>query len=100
MKKHHYVIALILFIILLFFATKVFSSTNSQSLILASPCAGCHGPEGNSPGAIPALNGKSPLFISMMMKAYKNDKRQSSVMNRIAKGYSDEEIDLIAKAFK
>ena len=100
MHKHHYFIAFILLLILLFFATKSYPSENLQSLMLASPCAACHGPEGKSPGSIPSLSGKSPLFISMMMKAYKDDKRQSSVMNRIAKGYTNEEIEIIAKTFK
>ena len=100
MCKTHPISCLVLFIILFFLATNLNATEDRHIQMLASPCAGCHGPDGNSPGTIPSLAGKDPAYISMMMKAFKNDSRPASVMNRIAKGYSDKEIELIAKAFK
>ena len=71
----------------------------SQGAMLANSCAGCHGTDGNSPGAIPSLKGKSVDFFVTTMKDFASGKRPSTVMGRHAKGYSDEEIKLIAEFF-
>lgn len=67
--------------------------------MLAAPCAGCHSTDGKSPGAIPVLYGKSAHFITQRMLAFKTDARQGTVMNRIAKGYSEAEIAALAQQF-
>lgn len=67
--------------------------------MLANPCAGCHGTDGASPGVIPPLKGLPSEYIVSTMKAFKADQRKGTVMNRIAKGYTDEEIELIASTF-
>lgn len=64
---------------------------------LADACAPCHGTDGLSPGAIPALTGKSVDYIAERMLAYKSGAREGTVMNRIAKGYDDDEIAAIAR---
>ncbi|MCF6211080.1 MAG: hypothetical protein L3J88_01345 [Gammaproteobacteria bacterium] len=74
-------------------------ATDYRPAMLATPCAGCHGPDGDSPGSIPSLTGLSTDDIISSMKAFKTDQRKGTVMNRIAKGYSDEEIDLMASYF-
>ena len=62
-------------------------------------CAACHGTDGKSPGAIPAINGKSAGFIVESLKEFRSGVRPSTVMGRHATGYSDEEIQLIADFF-
>jgi cytochrome c553 len=64
---------------------------------MARNCFGCHGPDGRSPGAIPALNGKSAAFIVQSMKDFRSGTRPSTVMGRHAKGYTDAEVDALAK---
>ena len=64
---------------------------------LADACAPCHGTDGLSPGAIPALTGKSADYIAERMLAYKSGAREGTVMNRIAKGYDEDEIAAIAQ---
>jgi sulfide dehydrogenase cytochrome subunit len=64
---------------------------------MARNCFGCHGPDGRSPGAIPALNGKSAEFIAQSFKDFKSGERPSTVMGRHAKGYSDAEVNALAK---
>ena len=64
---------------------------------LADACAPCHGTDGRSPGAIPALSGRSAAYISQRMLEFKAGARQGTVMNRIAKGYDDDEIAAIAR---
>ncbi len=64
---------------------------------LATACFTCHGTDGKSPGAIPTLHGKTAAYIEQQLKAFKTDQRQVTLMNRIAKGYRDSEIEAIAK---
>ena len=68
--------------------------------MLAGACAACHGPGGISAGpATPSIAGMTEEYLEFSMQDYKSDTRKSTVMNRIAKGYSDEEIKLIAKYY-
>ena len=71
----------------------------SRAALLSLSCTGCHGPDGRSPGAIPSIDGKSADFISMSLKMFQSGDRPATVMGRHALGYTDEEIDLIAKYF-
>lgn len=64
---------------------------------LALSCFSCHGPAGRSPDAIPGINGKSAAFIDSSMKAFRDGTRTATIMQRIARGYSDAEIAAMAK---
>jgi cytochrome subunit of sulfide dehydrogenase len=65
--------------------------------VLVATCTGCHGQNGKSAGAIPTLAGQSETQIRQAMLDYKNDRRAGTMMNRHAKGFSDEEIGAIAR---
>lgn len=89
--------------------------------MLTDTCVACHGSDGNSVGpAIPNLAGISPNYMMGAMLAYKYDDedkleevidadpdfedvevfpRYSTIMGRIAKGYTEEEIKQIATYF-
>jgi sulfide dehydrogenase cytochrome subunit len=68
--------------------------------MLGNTCAGCHGTHGNSNGpATPSIAGIANEYFIEAMKAYKDGTRPSTVMTRIAKGYTDEEIEAMAKYF-
>lgn len=71
----------------------------SQGMMLSNSCAGCHGTHGLSPGAIPSINGKSTSFIIQALQEFQTGARPSTVMGRHAKGYSEQEIRLIADFF-
>jgi len=94
-------LALFLLILLLLVTSPLYSAEPgvSQSAMLANSCAGCHGTDGNSPGSIPSIAGKSPAFIEQALKEFRDGSRQSTVMGRHAKGYSDKEISLIGEFF-
>ena len=67
---------------------------------LSYTCAGCHGFNGASNGpAIPSLAGLGEEYLIEAMQEYKEDKRNPTIMNRIAKGYNDEEFKLMAQFF-
>lgn len=68
--------------------------------MLSGTCAGCHGPGGNSVGpAIPNISAMDPMVFVDTMEAYKDGDTYSTVMGRIAKGYSTEEFERMAEYF-
>lgn len=66
---------------------------------LAVACFGCHGTDGVSRGAIPSLAGRSERLLLLALGEYKSGASSGTVMNRIARGYSDEELALLAAWF-
>ena len=68
--------------------------------MLGDTCAGCHGTDGASVGpATPNIAGLSEIYFTDTMLAFKSGERASTVMGRIAKGYPEEEIKLMAGYF-
>jgi sulfide dehydrogenase cytochrome subunit len=68
--------------------------------ILASGCTGCHGPDGVSTGeALPSIAGLDKLYLARVMVQFKNEERPSTIMGRIAKGFTDSELRTMAKHF-
>jgi sulfide dehydrogenase cytochrome subunit len=76
-----------------------FAAGITRAVMLSNSCAACHGTDGKSPGAIPAIYGKSSQFISQSLREFREGKRPATVMGRHASGYTDEEIQLIADYF-
>ena len=74
-------------------------AADASPAMLGNACAPCHGSDGKSPGAIPALSGKSADYIGQRMLEFKAGSRAGTVMNRIAKGYTDAEIAALAQHF-
>jgi len=73
------------------------AQTAADPQLLALSCAGCHGPDGRSPGTIPSLHGRTAAAIADSLRAFRADSVPSTVMSRIAKGYSDAEIEGLAQ---
>ncbi|MES9979706.1 MAG: c-type cytochrome [Candidatus Thiodiazotropha sp. 6PLUC5] len=65
--------------------------------MLANTCAGCHGTLGASAGDLmPIIGGMEKEFLQTILLEYKTGERDSTIMGRIAKGYSDSELKAIA----
>lgn len=64
----------------------------------ATSCIGCH-PRTAGKGPVPTLAGRPADEIVAQMNAFRTGERQSTVMVRIAKGFSDEEIRALADWF-
>jgi sulfide dehydrogenase cytochrome subunit len=100
----------------------VIADQDAATNMLADTCVACHGGDGNSVGpAIPNLAGMSPNYLMGAMLAYKYDDdeeklesviesdadfedveafpRYSTIMGRLAKGYTEAEIKLLAHYF-
>ncbi|QCK88844.1 cytochrome C [Phreatobacter aquaticus] len=63
----------------------------------AVACSGCHPPSAG--GAIPPLAGMSSEAITASMLAFRTGARPATVMDRISKGFSDQEVRAIADWF-
>lgn len=61
----------------------------------ALSCAGCHGPAGGGP--VPGLAGRPAADIVADMQAFRTGARSATVMDRIARGFTDEETRAIAE---
>jgi cytochrome c553 len=59
----------------------------------ASSCSGCHGAAAT---ALPSIQRLTADEITAAMKAFRTGERPATVMNRIAKGFTDPEISAIA----
>ena len=68
---------------------------------LAAQCAQCHGTDGRAlPGAeVPGLAGLPANYLTEQMKAFRSGSRTSSVMQQLAKGFNDVQIDQLARYF-
>ena len=81
------------------FANSALAETPSATM-LANTCAGCHGTFGSSVGpASPTIAGMSSDYFIETMLAYKKAHRPATIMTRIAKGYTEQEIQLMAEYF-
>ena len=68
---------------------------------LAAQCAQCHGTDGRAlPGSeVPGLAGLQAPYIVEQMKAFRSGSRTSSVMQQLAKGFNDAQVDQLARYF-
>ncbi len=62
----------------------------------ASSCTGCHAANAGVNSPIPRLAGRNAAEMVAQMQAFKTGRQPSTVMDRIAKGFSDAEIEAIA----
>lgn len=74
--------------------------TGASTIMIADTCAGCHGPNGASLGpAIPTIGGLSSVYLVEMMEGYKTGDIPSTIMGRLAKGYTTEEFEQMGEYF-
>ena len=62
----------------------------------AMSCSGCHPAGRGVDASVPRLIGRDPADIVTAMQGFKSGQRPSTVMDRIAKGFSDDEVKAIA----
>lgn len=80
------------------------SSDDAQKLYtqgLAATCANCHGTNGRvqKDASVPGLAGQSADYIVEQMKAFRSGERKATIMHQIAKGFTDEQTQLLANYF-
>jgi cytochrome c553 len=66
---------------------------------LAAQCANCHGTNGKSVAEVPSLAGQSAAVLIAKMNDYRSGKQAATIMHQLSKGYTDEQIALMADYF-
>jgi sulfide dehydrogenase cytochrome subunit len=74
----------------------VVSATAADAPPGASSCSGCHAASAAVQTPVPRLVGRPAVEIVTAMQAFRVGQRPATVMNRIAKGFSEPEIAAIA----
>lgn len=69
---------------------------DEAAAVLAASCAGCHRDTATEPGGIPDLRGLSAGDIAGKLEAYRRGDLQGTLMNRLARGYTEAEIRQLA----
>jgi cytochrome subunit of sulfide dehydrogenase len=91
-------------LVLLALARLAAAQDASQALYaraLAANCAACHGTDGHPvPGTrLPALAGKSRQVLLQRLHAFRDGSRPATVMQQIAKGYTEAQLSELAGYF-
>ncbi len=92
MDKRH-TVALHVGAAVLFFS---FASVAAEIPPGAAACSGCHAAKSTVVTPVPGLNGRDAAQIMVAMKEFRMGQRPATVMDRIAKGFTDDEINAIA----
>jgi cytochrome c553 len=71
-------------------------AASAESPVGAASCSGCHPAKPGVESAVPRLTGRNPEGVVAQMQAFRSGQRAATVMDRIAKGYSDAEVEAIA----
>lgn len=61
----------------------------------ASSCSGCHAPASVATG-IPAITGQRADHLVAVLESFRNGTRTATVMNRIVKGFTPDQVQAIA----
>jgi cytochrome subunit of sulfide dehydrogenase len=75
------------------------AAADPRATIVARSCNSCHGPDGYSPGAIPSIRGMPQQSFIKAMQDFRSGQRSGTIMGRLAKAYSDDEIRAMAEYF-
>ncbi len=75
------------------------ASAQEDGGLLANACTACHGVDGRSETAIPTIAGLDPVIFAQLMTSFADDTLMVTIMNRIAKAYTAEQILLLATYF-
>lgn len=74
--------------------------SGASTAMIVNTCAGCHGSNGVSNGpSIPTLGGISSFYLVETMEGYKSGEIPSTIMGRLAKGYTTKEFKQMGKYF-
>ncbi len=62
----------------------------------ATACSGCHAQPARAGAAIPGLQGRPAAEVAAALLAFRRGEREATLMDRIARGFSEAELQAIA----
>ena len=86
-------------IVTFLFSNSALAQGINRGELVASMCITCHGPDGQGSKRIPPLDNHTVQELTEYMNGFKGGTERATIMDRHARSYSDEEIQLIAKYF-
>ncbi len=66
---------------------------------LAATCANCHGTNGNARGDMKPLAGMPADKMLALLADYRSGNQPATIMHQIVKGYTEEQVKLVAAYF-
>lgn len=98
-KSHLYLVGLAASLAVMGTATQAIADDEiTRGQLMAASCKACHNAAGAEEG-VPALARIPAGVIESQMKAFRDGDRDATIMDRHAKGYTDEEIEAMAGYF-
>lgn len=79
--------------------SKQAQATDLATKVLASNCVVCHGASGKSDALTPRIYSRTAIEIERSLFAFAAGDKPGTIMNRIAKGYSPQQIKALAAYF-
>ena len=87
---------LLVAVMLGFAATPIQPAVSAEAPPGAASCSGCHPANAGVETAVPRLAGRNAAELVAQMQAFRAGQRPATVMDQIAKGFSDAEVQAIA----
>jgi cytochrome c553 len=81
------------------FLTSPAAGAEADPQLLASSCSGCHADSETLHTAVPRIRGLPEAVIVEALEAFRTGRRPATVMDRIAKGFTEDEIKALAAYF-
>lgn len=78
------------------------AAEKGQTLVkdLSEKCERCHATEAEVPGmVVPKIRGQDRDYLVMALRAYRDDRRESSMMHKMSLPYSDSIIESLSSAY-
>lgn len=100
MEEHMLKATTVLAMILAGWAQSAVAADAQYARSLAATCFTCHGTDGRSVNSVPpSLAGQNKDYMLKQMLEFRDGKRPATVMHQQAKGYTPEQLALIAGYF-
>jgi sulfide dehydrogenase cytochrome subunit len=82
-----------------FWALPPSAAADDRTPLLAQACAGCHGQNGTGMGRVPRISGYDRDDFVLVWEQFREGERTATIMGRIARGYTADEIAVLADYF-
>jgi cytochrome c553 len=86
-------------VIFLAWPVAVHADDSAYARGMAATCTNCHAATARSPVAIPVIAGRNKSELLQLLSKFKSGARPATVMHQLARGFTDEQLDVLAGYF-